>query len=75
MNYISLLDSIKSESNKNLNTSNPALFDQILNITYPIDNTKTTMPIIDANLCIKENVKNIFLIEFNLEQIIEDKNN
>ena len=75
MNYISLLDSIKSESNKNLNISNPALFDQILNITYPIDNTKTTMPIIDANLCIKENVKNLFLIEFNLEQIIEDKNN
>ena len=75
MNYSSLLDSIKSESNKNLNTTNQTLFEQILNMTYPIDNTKTTMSIIDTNLCIKENVKNLFLIEFNLEQITEDVNN
>ena len=75
MNYTSLLDLIKNDSNKNLTTSNQNLFEQILNMTYPIDNTKTTMSIIDTNLCIKENIKNLFLIEFNLEQITEDINN
>ena len=75
LDYTSLLDLIKSESNKNLTTSNQSLFESILNMTYPLDNTKTTMSIIDTNLCIKENVKNLFLIEFNLEQITEDINN
>ncbi len=75
MNYISLIDSIKADSNKNLTTSNQSLYEQILNISYPIDNSKTTAPIIDNNLSIKENVKNLFLIEFNLEQIIEDEHN
>ena len=51
---------------------------ELLNINYPIDNTKFNYSIIDANLCIKDNLKNLFLLVFDLDQIeniIEDINN
>ena len=51
---------------------------ELLNINYPIDNTKFNYSIIDANLCIKDNLKNIFLLEFDLNQIenmVENLNN
>ena len=77
-----LLDKIKAESNNKLNnnssnsiTNSPikdngtSSLRELLNINYPIDNSKFNYSIIDANLCIKDNLKNVFLLEFDLDQI------
>ena len=85
------LENIKSESKNKLNNissnkipSSPikdnssSSVRELLNINYPIDNTKFNYSIIDANLCIKDNLKNLFLLVFDLDQIeniIEDINN
>ena len=66
------LENIKTESNNKLNnmSSNKVptspLKDnssqsvrELLNINYPIDNTKFNYSIIDANLCIKDNLKDL----------------
>ena len=47
---------------KNVNEN----FDELLNIKFPINNKTFNYMIIDANLAIKENLQNIFLIEFDL---------
>ena len=81
MAYQGILDSLKIESNKKLDSININSKEQIsslkdlLNLNYPLDNTKTNYSIIDANLCMKENLKNLFLIEFDLGQIKENNNN
>ena len=91
VNTHEILEHIKSESNNKLNNilinkiSTSPIKDhgsssvrELLNINYPIDNTKFNYSIIDANLCIKDNLKNIFLLEFDLNQIenmIENLNN
>ena len=93
INTHDILEHIKSESinklnNINNNSSNKipsspikdnvtSSIRELLNINYPIDNTKFNYSIIDANLGIKDNLKNLFLLEFDLEQledIIEDIN-
>ena len=85
-----LLNKIKSESENQLknNTNNrnkicnsPVIgseissIKEILNINYPIDNTKFNYSIIDANLSIKDNLHNIFLLEFDLNQTQEEEKN
>ena len=50
-------------------------FDELLNIKFPINNKTFNYMIIDANLAIKENLQNIFLIEFDLLNNIKDNNN
>ena len=90
INTHDILEHIKSESINKLNniTSNKipssplkdnttSSIRELLNINYPIDNTKFNYSIIDANLCIKDNLKNLFLLEFDLDQIeemVEDLN-
>ena len=56
---------------KNVNEN----FDELLNIKFPINNKTFNYMIIDANLAIKENLQNIFLIEFDLLNNIKDNNN
>ena len=75
MLYQGIIDSIKEESNKKLNISNQNSYEQLFNLNYPLDNTKSNYSIIDSNLSFKENLKNIFLIEFNLDQINQENNN
>ena len=91
INTHEILEHIKSESfnklNNNLSNENKiqnspikenSSFKEILNISYPIDNSKFNYSIIDANLGIKDNLKNLFLLEFDLNQmqsIIENVNN
>ena len=75
MLYQGIIDSIKEESNKKLNTSNQNSYEQLFNLNYPLDNTKSNYSIIDSNLSFKENLKNIFLIEINLDQINQENNN
>ena len=50
-------------------------FNELLNIKFPINNKTFNYMIIDANLAIKENLQNIFLIEFDLLNNIKDNNN
>ena len=82
INTQEILEHIKTESNNKLNNiginkiPNSPIKDQsnssvreLLNINYPIDNTKFNYSIIDANLCIKDNLKNLFLLEFDLDQL------
>ena len=91
VNTHEILEHIKTESNnklinsiKNKTSSSPikdhssSTVRELLNINYPIDNSKFNYSIIDANLCIKDNLKNIFLLEFDLnkiENIIDNINN
>ena len=81
MPYNLILDSKKIESNKNLEIINQSSLEQasslkdLLNYSYPIDNTKQNYFFINANLSMKDNLKNIFLIEVNLDQIKEGDNN
>ena len=56
---------------KNVNEN----FDELLNIKFPINNKTFNYMIIDANLAIKENLQNIFLIEFDLLNNNKDSNN
>ena len=67
MPYKLILDSIKSESNKRIELSeqNNSL-KELINYSFPIDNTKSNYFFINANLSMKENLNNIFLIEFDL---------
>ena len=90
INTQEILEHIKSESNNKLNNisinkipnspikdQNNSSIRELLNINYPIDNTKFNYSIIDANLCIKDNLKNLFLLEFDLDQLenmIDDLN-
>ena len=80
MPYQLILDSKKIESNKNLELMNQSGLEQasslkdLINYSYPIDNTKQNYFFINANLSMKDNLKNIFLIEVNLDQIKEENN-
>ena len=49
-------------------------FNELLNIKFPINNKTFNYMIIDANLAIKENLQNIFLIEFDLLNNNKDNN-
>ena len=45
----------------------------ILNLKFPIDNTKFNFMIIDANLSLNENLNNIFFLEFDLSKTLSNK--
>ena len=59
----------------NLQLKNNENFNELLNIKFPINNKTFNYMIIDANLAIKENLQNIFLIEFDLLNNNKDSNN
>ena len=58
-------------SNAQLKNEN---FNELLNIKFPINNKVFNYMIIDANLAIKENLQNIFLLEFDLNNYNKDSN-
>jgi hypothetical protein len=58
-------------SNTQLKNEN---FNELLNIKFPINNKVFNYMIIDANLAIKENLQNIFLLEFDLNNYNKDNN-
>ena len=62
------LSNLQLKNNENEN------FDELLNIKFPINNKTFNYMIIDANLAIKENLQNIFLIEFDLLNNNKDNN-
>ena len=59
----------------NFQLKNNENFNELLNIKFPINNKTFNYMIIDANLAIKENLQNIFLIEFDLLNNNKDNNN
>ena len=61
-------------SNNQLKNNENENFDELLNIKFPINNKTFNYMIIDANLAIKENLQNIFLIEFDLLNNNKDNN-
>ena len=61
-------------SNMQLKNNENENFDELLNIKFPINNKTFNYMIIDANLAIKENLQNIFLIEFDLLNNNKDNN-
>jgi hypothetical protein len=69
---------IEEKSNINLNEkTKSSLLDEkendILNIKFPIDNSDFNFMIIDANLGISENLNNIFFLEFDLNNTMNNK--
>ena len=46
----------------------------ILEFKFPIDNSKNNFNIIDNNLCLKENLNNVFLLKFDLKNNINSSN-
>ena len=62
-------------SNMQLKNNENENFDELLNIKFPINNKTFNYMIIDANLAIKENLQNIFLIEFDLLNNNKENNN
>ena len=78
MAYQDILEMLKSDSSKRLDSNSQnsgeklSSLRELLNVTYPIDNSKFNYSIIDANLTIKDNLKNLFLIEFDFSQIMNE---
>jgi hypothetical protein len=62
-------------SNNQLKNNENENFDELLNIKFPINNKTFSYMIIDANLALKENLQNIFLIEFDLTNNKDNKDN
>ncbi len=81
VNYSSdknIMKEIEEKSNINLNEkTKSSLLDEkendILNIKFPIDNSDFNFMIIDANLGISENLNNIFFLEFDLNNTMNNK--
>ena len=67
-----ILNELKKESilqiNEIKNSNDNETIKDILNHKYPLDNSKFNFDIINSNLCIKENLKRIFLLEFDLKK-------
>lgn len=63
---------LKNDNNNNITCDNASL-KNILDNDYPIDNNKNTFNVIDNNLCLKENLGNVFLLKFDLKN--ESNNN
>lgn len=64
--YKNIIDNLSGKSNEQLEQLHPSSLLDILKIKYPIDNTAFNFLIIDANLGIKDNLNNIFFIEFDI---------
>ena len=68
MRQIKEIDLSKSESNNENKSFDNASLKDILEKNYPIDNNKNNnFNIIDNNLCLKENLNNVFLLKFDLK--------
>ena len=66
LNYSSTLKNLTENSSNELkNITSPNLL-EIMKIKLPIDNTSFNFMIIDANLGIKDNLNNLFFLEFDL---------
>ena len=63
----------KNEFNNDSKSLDNASLKNILESCYPIDNNKSNFNIIDNNLCLKDNLNNVFLLKFDLKNNI-DKN-
>lgn len=57
-------DQLTAKKTEKLNENEVA--NEILNVKFPIDNSEFNFMIIDANLGITDNLKNIFFLEFDL---------
>ena len=66
-----IFSQLKSESIKQINeiknSAGNKTIKEILNHKYPLDNSKCNFDIINTNLCIKDNLKKIFLLKFDLK--------
>ena len=65
MNYTSMLARLNESSSSSLSNTSPNLL-EIMKMKLPIDNSAFNFMIIDANLGIKENLNNIFFLEFDM---------
>ena len=65
---------LKSELNKDNISCENASINKILGNNFPIENNKNNFNIIDNNLCLKENLGNVFLLKFNLKNDLENNN-
>ena len=66
MTQINNIDKNKKEKNDKHLSENASL-KSILEFKFPIDNTKNNFNIIDNNLCLNENLNNVFLLNFDLK--------
>ena len=67
------IDLSKCESNDENKSFDNASLKDILENNYPIDNNKNNnFNIIDNNLCLKENLNNVFLLKFDLKNDINN---
>ena len=64
---------IKEYNKDNISCENASM-KNILENNYPIDNNKNNFNIIDNNLCLKENLGNVFLLKFDLKNDFENNN-
>ena len=62
------LDKCKNEKHEKHLSENASL-KKILEVKFPIDNSKNNFNIIDNNLCLNENLNNVFLLTFDLKNI------
>ena len=68
------IDINKNESNNDNKNGDNASLKNILENNYPIDNSKNNFNIIDNNLCLKENLNNVFLLKFDLKNDVVNNN-
>ena len=66
-------DKNKNEKNYKHLSENASL-KSILEFKFPIDNSKNNFNIIDNNLCLNENLNNVFLLKFDLKNTINSNN-
>ena len=65
---------LKNDYSKDNIPCENASMKNILENNYPIDNNKNNFNIIDNNLCLKENLGNVFLLKFDLKTDLENNN-
>ena len=73
INQINNIDKNISVKKKKYLSENASL-KNILEFKFPIDNSKNNFNIIDNNLCLNENLNNVFLLKFDLKNSIKSNN-
>ena len=73
LNQLNNFDKNQNE-NQEKNLGENASLKNILDFKFPIDNSKNNFNIIDNNLCLKENLNNVFLLKFDLKNAINSNN-
>ena len=64
----------KRNEKREKHLSENACLNNIIEFKFPIDNTKNNFNIIDNNLCLSENLNNVFLLKFDLKNAINSNN-